>query len=70
MTEPLSVRMRAILEAGYQRFHERLRRRLGSDALATEVLHETWLRIGRMPKPGVPFNWPVVAPRSHATVSS
>ena len=48
MTEPLSVRMRAILEAGYQRFHERLRRRLGSDALATEVLHETWLRIGRM----------------------
>lgn len=48
MTEPPSVRMRAILESGYQRFRERLRRRLGSDALATEVLHETWLRIGRM----------------------
>lgn len=40
--------MRAVLEAGYERFQERLRRRLGSDALATEVLHETWLRIGRM----------------------
>jgi RNA polymerase sigma factor (sigma-70 family) len=48
MTEPPSVRMRAILEAGYRKFQERLRRRLGSDALATEVLHETWLRIGRM----------------------
>lgn len=53
MTEPLNVRMRGILEAGYQRFQERLRRRLGSDALATEVLHETWLRIGRMGDAGV-----------------
>ncbi|WP_275189463.1 sigma-70 family RNA polymerase sigma factor [Bradyrhizobium sp. CSA112] len=40
--------MRAVLESGYRRFQERLRRRLGSDALATEVLHETWLRVGRM----------------------
>jgi RNA polymerase sigma-70 factor (ECF subfamily) len=53
MTEPLSVRMRAILESGYQRFQERLRKRLGSDALATEVLHETWLRIGHMGNVGL-----------------
>ena len=45
--------MRAILESGYRRFKERLRRRLGSDALATEVLHETWLRIGRMSDVGL-----------------
>ncbi|TAI60289.1 RNA polymerase subunit sigma-24 [Bradyrhizobium sp. Leo170] len=45
MTEGSSIRMRAIFEAGYRQFWERLRHRLGSDALATEVLHETWLRI-------------------------
>lgn len=48
MTESPSIRLRAILESGYRRFQERLRRRLGSDTLAMEVLHETWLRIGRM----------------------
>lgn len=48
MTETPSASMRATLEAGYRKLRERLRRRLGSDALATEALHETWLRIGRM----------------------
>lgn len=47
------TRMLEVLEASYQRFRERLRRRLGSDALATEVLHETWLRIGRIGDVGV-----------------
>jgi RNA polymerase sigma-70 factor (ECF subfamily) len=47
------TQMRSVLEAGYAKFRERLRRRLGSDALATEVLHETWLRIGRMGDVGV-----------------
>lgn len=48
MTETATVRMRAIFESKYQRFRERLRRRLGSDALAVEVLHETWLRLDRI----------------------
>ena len=47
------TRMLDILESRYQRFRERLRRRLGSDALATEVLHETWLRLGRLGDVGV-----------------
>jgi len=53
MKDSTSFQMRATLESGYQKFRERLRRRLGSDALATEVLHETWLRIGRMGDVGV-----------------
>jgi RNA polymerase sigma-70 factor (ECF subfamily) len=48
MNETSTVRMRAIFEAKYQGFRERLRRRLGSDALAIEVLHETWLRLDRI----------------------
>lgn len=48
MTETSAVQIRAIFEAKYQQFRERLRRRLGSDALATEVLHETWLRLERI----------------------
>jgi len=48
MTETATIRMRTIFEAKYQRFRERLRRRLGSDALAVEVLHETWLRLERI----------------------
>ncbi|MET0445421.1 MAG: sigma-70 family RNA polymerase sigma factor [Pseudorhodoplanes sp.] len=48
MTDNSTVRMRAIFEDKYQRFRERLRRRLGSDALAIEVLHETWLRLERI----------------------
>lgn len=48
MTKNSTVRMRAIFEDKYQRFRERLRRRLGSDALAIEVLHETWLRLERI----------------------
>lgn len=48
MSETSTVRMRSIFESSYQRFRERLRRRLGSDALAVEVLHETWLRLERI----------------------
>lgn len=48
MSDATPVRMRAIFEAKYSRFRERLRRRLGSDALAVEVLHETWLRLERI----------------------
>jgi len=53
MTDASRSGMRGLLEASYQRFRERLSRRLGSDALATEVLHETWIRIGRMGDVGV-----------------
>ncbi|MGY3608484.1 MULTISPECIES: RNA polymerase sigma factor [unclassified Bradyrhizobium] len=47
------ARMMKVFEASYQRFRERLRWRLGSDALATEVLHETWLRIARIDDVGL-----------------
>lgn len=53
MTEHTRARLRQVLEAGYQRLQERLGRRLGSTALATEVLHETWIRIGTMGDVGV-----------------
>ncbi|ABD06937.1 sigma-24 (FecI-like) [Rhodopseudomonas palustris HaA2] len=42
------LRLRALLEANYQQFRLRLRRRLGSDAMAMEVLHDTWLRLDRI----------------------
>lgn len=53
MTDASRTRLRGILEAGYRRFQERLSRRLGSDAFATEVLNETWIRLGRMGDVGV-----------------
>lgn len=47
------VMLRALLEQGYSALRERLRRRLGSDDLANDVLQETWLRLGRMGDVGV-----------------
>ncbi|BCG24924.1 ECF sigma factor VreI [Pseudomonas tohonis] len=37
--------------ASYEEFRTRLRRRLGSDDLANDVLHETYLRLDRMDEP-------------------
>jgi RNA polymerase sigma factor (sigma-70 family) len=45
--------LRALLEGGYSALRERLKRRLGSEDLANDVLQETWLRLGRMGDVGV-----------------
>jgi RNA polymerase sigma factor (sigma-70 family) len=45
MTEMTRDGLRALLEAGYSTFRERLRRRLGSVDSADEALQETWLRL-------------------------
>ena len=37
--------------SSYEDFRVRLRRRLGSEDLANDVLHETWLRVDRMETP-------------------
>jgi RNA polymerase sigma-70 factor, ECF subfamily len=38
--------LRQVLISGYDEFKRRLARRFGSADVATEVLHETWLRLG------------------------
>jgi len=39
--------LRQTLAASYGKLRQRLARKLGSDAVAQEVLHETWLRLGQ-----------------------
>lgn len=39
--------LRRALASGYARLRSRLARQLGSDSLAGDVLHETWLRLGQ-----------------------
>jgi RNA polymerase sigma factor (sigma-70 family) len=45
MTKMTRAKLRAMLETGYDVFHERLKRRLGSDDLADEALQDAWLRL-------------------------
>jgi RNA polymerase sigma factor (sigma-70 family) len=45
--------LRDLLVDRYDEFRRRLARRLGSAELATETLHETWLRLARTGSPGV-----------------
>ena len=45
--------LRSRLETGYDGLKERLRRRLGSEDLAGDVLQETWLRLGQVSSIGV-----------------
>jgi RNA polymerase sigma factor (sigma-70 family) len=47
MTETTWATLRQLLVDGYDDFRRRLARRLGSTELATEILHETYLRLGR-----------------------
>lgn len=47
MSEPTRALLRRSLAAGYHRFRRRLAQRLGSDSLAGDVLHETWVRLGQ-----------------------
>jgi RNA polymerase sigma factor (sigma-70 family) len=47
MSETTRATLRALLEAGYAAFRERLKRRLGSEDLADDALQDTWLRLAR-----------------------
>jgi RNA polymerase sigma-70 factor (ECF subfamily) len=48
MTESNRLSLRQFLVAGYTEMRRRLTRRLGSEELASEVLHETYLRLDRV----------------------
>jgi RNA polymerase sigma factor (sigma-70 family) len=48
MTGMTGAMLRSLLEQGYSALRERLKRRLGSEDLASEVMQETWLRLGRV----------------------
>ncbi|MCY1517181.1 RNA polymerase sigma factor, sigma-70 family [compost metagenome] len=52
--------LRSLLTSRYIDFRNRLRRRLGSEEQADDVLHETWLRVQRMSDPG-----PVQSPMAY-----
>lgn len=58
MEEDTPSVLRRLLVSGYAEFRSRLRRRFGSDEVADDVLHETWLRVHRMKDPG-PVKSPV-----------
>lgn len=45
--------LRDVLVDRYDEFKRRLARRLGSAELATETLHEAWLRLARVGSPGI-----------------
>jgi RNA polymerase sigma-70 factor, ECF subfamily len=47
MVETARAALRQMLVAGYDDLKLRLTRRLGSADIAAEVLHETWLRLGK-----------------------
>ncbi|MFJ3048527.1 RNA polymerase sigma factor [Herbaspirillum chlorophenolicum] len=44
--------LRKLLVNGYADLRSRLKRRFGSEEIADDVLHETWLRVDRMNDPG------------------
>lgn len=44
--------LKKLLLNGYADFRSRLKRRFGSEEMADDVLHETWLRVDRMSDPG------------------
>jgi RNA polymerase sigma-70 factor (ECF subfamily) len=53
--------LRQLLVSGYDDLKRRLTRRFGSSDEATEVLHETWLRLGQ-------FTEPVTVQRPHSYI--
>jgi RNA polymerase sigma-70 factor (ECF subfamily) len=59
MAEIGRASLRQLLVSGYDDLKRRLTRRFGSSDEATEVLHETWLRLGQ-------FNEPVTIQRPHS----
>lgn len=53
MGETARTLLHRLLVSDYAELKRRLKRRLGSDDAASEVLHETYLRLGRMGEVGV-----------------
>jgi RNA polymerase sigma-70 factor (ECF subfamily) len=53
MSETTWAMLRELLVDRYDELKQRLARRLGSTEMATETLHETWLRLARTGSPGV-----------------
>ena len=53
MSDVTWAMLRDLLVDRYDELKQRLARRLGSTELATETLHETWLRLARTGSPGV-----------------
>jgi RNA polymerase sigma factor (sigma-70 family) len=53
VTDDVIARLRGLLVDEYGSLRRRLARRLGSTDFASEVLHEAWLRLGRMDVSGV-----------------
>ena len=47
MADTTQTALRQLLASGYEDFKKRLKRRLGSEELADEVLHDTYLRVAR-----------------------
>lgn len=47
MTQSTRSLLRRALAKRYDKLRQRLAQRLGSDSLAGDVLHETWIRLGR-----------------------
>lgn len=47
MSDATRTLLRQALTGRYKQLRQRLARRLGSESLAGEVLHETWLRLGQ-----------------------
>jgi DNA-directed RNA polymerase specialized sigma24 family protein len=45
MTKTTRATLRALLETSYAAFRDRLKKPLGSEDLADEVLQDTWLRL-------------------------
>lgn len=60
MTETSWMALRQLLVERYHDLRERLARRLGSTELASEALHEVYLRLGRTDTPGA-----VASPRAY-----
>lgn len=52
LDETTPVLLRKLLVDGYGELRNRLKRRFGSQEIADDVLHETWLRVDRMNDPG------------------
>lgn len=46
-SDPTRLRLRRLLIDGYDHLKQRLTRRFGSASFASEVLHETWLELGK-----------------------
>jgi RNA polymerase sigma factor (sigma-70 family) len=70
MAETTWAALRALLVDRYAEFKTRLTRQLGSEELATESLHETWLRLDRPGYAGVLQSAPAYLLRIAANIAT